>query len=161
MCLCVYVCANFFTSSLDSLLVHFQKFHNWVLCYSLTCFPSHDLFPSKHQGHNAISWKLLRIYDIYTNNTSYFIYMKIYIYMYLSYIYNIYIYKVSTLWHRIFFLLQINVYSVSASKYKQIFSHSASYDGEEQTWGRHSWTFLSRYEVRDTCVSKTLKWVLF
>lgn len=67
----------------------------------------------------CVSRKLLRIYDIYTNNTSYYIHENIYIRV-CSIIY-IYIYIKFQHYGTVFFFLQINVYSVSASKYKQIF----------------------------------------
>lgn len=118
-----YTTCRFFHKLFQIQYYTFRNFIIWVLRYSLTyCFLSHKFSYDKHQG-----WTQCHIAKVSTNfmtyiqTTLYIIYMKIYIYV--SIIYIIYIYKVSTLWHRIFFFffLQINVYSVSASKYKQIF----------------------------------------
>jgi len=95
-------------------------------------------------------------YDIYTNNTSYYIHENIYICIY--HIYNIYInFKNYGTVFSFFFFLQINVYSVSASKYKQIFFPLPLATAE--AYQSRSYRYLAI--VQSTRVSKTFKRSLF
>lgn len=84
------LCADFFTSSFKFSELHFQKFYNWILCYFLkhTVSPSHIDFHTTGIVRNTMTYREsyyeFFFYDIYTNNTSYYIHENIY--MYLSYI---------------------------------------------------------------------------
>lgn len=138
---------------LDSLRITLSEISQLrtVLFPKIYCFPSHRFsYDTSIVGHNAISRKLLRIlWHIYKQH--FILYTWKYIYICIYHIYNIY--KVSTLWHRIFFFffLSNKCIFICMCRFQNInrFFHSALATAGEK-YHPHS------YHYRDsTRVSKT------